>query len=73
VQDNLQLGDVVAFADASGNLVHVAVYIAGDLLFSKNGQSALAPWSILPLERFAGHYAEDAEDWQITYHRKRGM
>lgn len=73
VQDNYQLGDVVAFADRAGNLVHVAVYLAGDLLFSKNGTSALSPWSILPLERFKGHYVEYADDWQITYHRRKDM
>jgi len=73
VQDNFQLGDVVAFTDAKGELVHVAVYIAGDLLFSKNGTSALAPWSILPLEYLKGHYVEHADDWRITYHRRNDM
>jgi len=73
VQDNYQLGDIVAFSDAQGNLVHVAVYIAGDLLFSKNGTSPLAPWSILSFERFKGHYAEWADDWQVTYHRRKDM
>lgn len=73
VQDNFQLGDVVAFSDGRGSLVHVAVYLAGDLLFSKNGTSALSPWSILPLDRFKGHYVEYSDDWQITYHRRKGM
>lgn len=73
VQDNYQLGDVVAFADRHGNLVHVAVQIAGDLVFSKNGTSALAPWSILPLDRLKGHYVEYADDWRITYHRRKDM
>jgi hypothetical protein len=73
VQDNFQLGDVVAFSDRRGNLVHVAVYLAGDLLFSKNGTTALSPWSILPLDRFKGHYVEYADDWQITYHRRKDM
>jgi hypothetical protein len=73
VQDNFQLGDVVAFTDAKGELVHVAVYIAGDLLFSKNGTSALAPWSILPIEYLKGHYVEHADDWRISYHRRNDM
>lgn len=73
VQDNYQLGDIVAFADRHGNLVHVAVHIAGDLVFSKNGTSALSPWSILPLDRLKGHYVEYADDWQITYHRRKDM
>jgi hypothetical protein len=73
VQDNFQLGDVVAFSDRHGNLVHVAVYLAGDLLFSKNGTAPLSPWSILPLERFKGHYVEYGDDWKITYHRRKDM
>jgi hypothetical protein len=73
VQDNFQLGDVVAFSDSRGTLVHVAVYLAGDLLFSKNGTTALSPWSILPLDRFKGHYVEYADDWKITYHRRKDM
>jgi hypothetical protein len=73
VQDNYQLGDVVAFSDRRGSLVHVAVYLAGDLLFSKNGTTTLSPWSILPLDRFKGHYVEYADDWQITYHRRKDM
>jgi hypothetical protein len=73
VQDNFQLGDVVAFSDRHGNLVHVAVYLAGDLLFSKNGTAPLSPWSILPLDRFKGHYVEYGDDWQVTYHRRKDM
>ena len=73
VQDNFQLGDVVVFSDARGNLVHVAVYLAADLLFSKNGTSALSPWSILPIDRLAGHYVEYADDWKITYHRRKDL
>lgn len=73
VQDNLQLGDIVAFTDTDGVLVHVAVYLAGDLLFSKNGTSPLSPWSILPLDRFKGHYVEHADGWKITYHRRKDL
>jgi hypothetical protein len=73
VQDGFQLGDVVAFADREGNLFHVAVYIADGLVFGKNGITPMAPWSILPIERIKGHYVEDSEDWQVTYHRKNGL
>jgi hypothetical protein len=71
VQDNYQLGDIVAFSDARGNLFHVAVHLADDLLFSKNGTSPLSPWTILPFEHFKGHYVEYADDWRVTYHRRK--
>lgn len=73
VYDNFQLGDIVAFSDARGGLVHVAVYLADDLVFGKNGASPMAPWTILPLERLAGHYVEYADTWRITYHRLKGI
>lgn len=73
VQDGFQLGDVVAFSDARGVLFHAAVYLADDLLFSKNGTSPLAPWTILPFDHFKGHYAEYADDWRVTYHRRKDM
>jgi len=73
VHDGIQLGDVVAFSDREGNLFHAAVYLAGDLVFGKNGVTPMAPWSILPLERLKGHYVEDSDDWQVTYHRKKTL
>jgi len=73
VQDGFQLGDIVAFRDPSGNLVHVAVYLADDLVFSKNGTSPLAPWSILPIEQLAGHYAEYSDGWLVSYHRRNDL
>jgi hypothetical protein len=73
VHDGFQLGDIVAFRDPRGNLVHVAVYLADDLVFSKNGASALAPWSILPMADLAGHYSEYADSWLVSYHRRNGL
>lgn len=73
VHDGFQLGDVVVFTDAEGGLVHVAVYLADNLIFSKNGTSALAPWSILPIDQLKGHYAENADTWHATYHRRKDL
>ena len=73
VQDRLQLGDIVVFSARDGTLVHVAVYIADDLVFGKNGTTPMAPWSILPIERIKGHYVESSEDWRVTYHRRNGL
>ncbi|HVT46581.1 MAG TPA: hypothetical protein VHD57_02240 [Vicinamibacterales bacterium] len=73
VNDDYQLGDIVAFSDGGGNLFHVAVYIADGLVFGKNGLSPLAPWTILPLDQIKGHYIEEADGWQVTYHRRKGL
>ena len=74
VYDNYQLGDVIVLADADGTVFHAAVYLAGGLIFGKNGASALAPWSILPLSHLEGHYAEErARGWRISYLRRHDL
>lgn len=74
VHHGYQLGDIVAFADRGGNLFHVAVFIADDLIFGKNGTTPMAPWSILPIEHVKGHYVyESKDDWQVTFHRRKDM
>lgn len=71
VEDEFQLGDVIAFLDGTGNLIHVGVYLAGDLVFGKHGPSRLAPWTILPLDAIKGHYRAHADGWQVIYHRRQ--
>jgi hypothetical protein len=71
VQDGLQLGDIVALSDRNLNIFHVAVYLADDLVFTKNGFFSLAPWTILPMDRLKGHYAEHRDNWRVTYYRRK--
>jgi hypothetical protein len=56
VEHGYQLGDIIAFLDAEGDLYHVAVYIADDLVFTKNGMSPVSPWTIMPLQRVKDNY-----------------
>ncbi|MEZ5316886.1 MAG: hypothetical protein R2752_05745 [Vicinamibacterales bacterium] len=73
VHDDLQLGDIVAFSDRNLNVFHVAVYIADDLVFTKNGFFSLAPWTIIPMERLKGHFAEHLDDWNVSYYRRKDL
>jgi hypothetical protein len=69
VQSGFQLGDVVAFLDEDGDLFHVAVYLADDLVFSKNGTSPVSPWMIMPLDRVTGFYRSRSTNPRLIYHR----
>lgn len=41
----LRFGDVIIFVDPkSGDLEHSVVYIAGDIVYTKNGESDASPW-----------------------------
>jgi hypothetical protein len=69
VQSGFQLGDIVAFLDEDGDMFHVAVYLADDLVFSKNGTSPVSPWVIMPLERVKGFYRPRSTNPRLIYHR----
>jgi hypothetical protein len=69
VRSGFQLGDIVAFLDEDGDLFHVAVYIADDLVFSKNGTSPVSPWMIMPLDRVKGFYRTRSTSPRLIYHR----
>lgn len=42
-----RFGDVMALLDQDGEYVHAYVYIADDIVFTKNGRSALYPWILM--------------------------
>jgi hypothetical protein len=70
VEHGYQLGDIVGFVDDEGDLIHVAVYIADDLVFTKNGTSPMAPWTIVSLDYLKGYYRRRADDLRLIYHRR---
>jgi hypothetical protein len=71
VHDNLQLGDIAAFSDTDGNYFHASVYLADNLVFGKNGNSPLSPWTIVPMDRLKGYYLDHQDDWNLTYYRRK--
>jgi hypothetical protein len=71
VRGGLQLGDVLAFLDTRGNIFHVAVYVADDYLFTKNGLSAMAPWTLSKLEDVKEVYRFVTDNPQILVNRHK--
>jgi hypothetical protein len=65
-----QLGDVIMLMDAAGHGIHSAVYIAGDVVFTKNGVSIAAPWIFMRLPDVITYYEMDGPVKQVTYRRK---
>jgi hypothetical protein len=72
VHDNLQLGDLVLFADDRDNFYHAAVYIADDIVFTKNGDSILSPFILVPLDRIEGYYS-GVKRSRIYYYRLKRL
>ncbi|NBV23015.1 MAG: hypothetical protein EBS05_13990 [Proteobacteria bacterium] len=49
-------GDLVFFLRADGTPLHAAVYIADDVVFTKNGGSLTQPWILMKLEDVLSKY-----------------
>jgi len=70
VEGEFQLGDIIALLDAEGDLFHVVVSIADDLVFTKNGTSPVSPWTIMPLARVKDYYRTQSDNPRLIYHRR---
>ncbi len=51
VERPLQYGDILFFlSNSTGDAFHSCVYLADDLVYTKNGRNVLSPWVIMKLE-----------------------
>jgi hypothetical protein len=65
-----KFGDVLCFLD-KGEGLHTCVQIADDIVLTKNGESILAPWALLPLKDVDDVYRRSA-DTRIQGYRLKG-
>ena len=63
-------GDVILLQDAKGQSVHMCVYIAEDIIFTKNGAHYLQPWVLMRYSDVLAHYP-DAVPSQTKLFRRR--
>lgn len=68
---NFQLGDVVLFM-AGNRLFHSAVYIADDILFTKNGPNPSNPWMFARLQEVTDYYPQ-GEPVSVAYYRRKDI
>jgi hypothetical protein len=66
-----QLGDVILLADAKGDVIHAANYIADEIVFTKNGMSGRQPWILVPMQDLIRQYGIKNPTLTIGYFRKR--
>lgn len=70
VQGDPSFGDVVWFSDANGTPLHFAVYIADDILFTKNGVNFNEPWILAEMKDLQADYAS-AQPMRIEVFRRK--
>ncbi|SKA78006.1 hypothetical protein SAMN02745166_00453 [Prosthecobacter debontii] len=59
IEGPYRFGDVLMFINAKGNAYHSCIYLADDLVYTKNGANPLIPWVILELEDLKRMYNMD--------------
>ena len=68
-----QYGDVVLLRKPDGTPVHSAVYVADDIVFTKNGATVVSPWMLSTVPDLLKRYSFQAprgEQLTVTYLRK---
>jgi hypothetical protein len=64
-------GDVLFFMDGNtGNAIHSCVYLADDIVYTKNGRSPLQPWVLMKLDEVVAFYAMFYQPQIACYRRK---
>jgi hypothetical protein len=71
-----QLGDLVFLADSNNEAMHVAVYVADDIVFTKNGFHCTQPWILMHLKDMVETYAvhlPPGKQLNVLYLRKKNL
>lgn len=66
---NPAFGDVALFVNADGKLIHSAIYIADDILFTKNGGGPTSPWILMCLADLRTTFYSNPP----TYYRRKKL
>lgn len=63
-------GDIIFLLDPQGNAIHSAVYLADDIVFTKNGSNFEQPWMLMHLGDLIAKYTTDTAPPVIVYRNK---
>lgn len=65
-------GDIIMFARPDGSIIHSCVFIADDIVYTKNGASPNAPWILMSLSDVVAFYPSN-EPLDIQYYRAKSF
>ncbi len=66
-------GDLIVFYRPDGFPIHIVVYIADDVVFTKNGNSTFHPWTLMKWNDLIEAYTLDYSPDYIIFHPKTQM
>ena len=70
ILDGFTFGDIILFMKSDTEAIHSAVYIADNIVFTKNGPSHHSPWILMKMDALVSHY-ETNVDLKIRGYRKK--
>ena len=68
--EEARYGDMVAVLDGEGYVVHTAIYLVDDLVFTKNGKAIFAPWMVATFDELRVLYMDMPGSYIAFYRRK---
>ena len=68
-QESPEFGDLIALMDSAGNAVHICVYVADEVVFTKNGGNYLQPWVLMKIPDLLAYYPP--ESLRMTRFRRK--
>lgn len=57
ISETYRFGDLLFFLNEKGDAIHSCVYIADDIVFTKNGENMLTPWILMRLPNVRDLYS----------------
>jgi hypothetical protein len=63
-------GDRIFLLDDKGNAIHSAVYIADDIVFTKNGNNYMEPWMLMRMKKLLATYSANHSPRVVVYRSK---
>lgn len=71
VQRPYRFGDIVVVMTDDHHAIHSAVYIADEIMFTKNGPTAMSPWELMKLPHILAYYRASGPVELRAYRLKR--
>jgi len=65
-------GDLVMLLDGAGRPVHLCVYLADEVVFTKNGRAVSEPWVLMKLSDVLATYASKVAAPTVVFRSKQG-
>lgn len=65
---------MVLFSKPDGTIIHSSVYLADDIVFTKNGATALYPWMLASISDLVNQYSfqvSPEEKLTVSYYRNK--